>query len=63
MILQEIFFSLITEVLRTAGKVSEFGVFSGPYFPVFGLNNEIYTVGLFYHYFQNSFPLTALMAS
>ena len=28
----------------TAGKVSKYGVFSGPYFPVFGLNTEIYGV-------------------
>ena len=26
----------------TAWKVSRYGVFSGPYFPVFGLNTEIY---------------------
>ena len=25
-------------------KVSKYGVFSGPYFPVFGLNTEIYGV-------------------
>ena len=25
----------------TAGKVSKYGVISGPYFPVFGLNTEI----------------------
>ena len=24
--------------MMTAGKVSKYGVFSGPYFPVFGLN-------------------------
>ena len=28
----------------TAGKVSKYGVISGPYFPVFGLNTEIYCV-------------------
>ena len=28
----------------TARKVSKYGVFSGPYFPVFGLNTEIYEV-------------------
>ena len=28
----------------TAGKDSKYGVFSGPYFPVFGLNTEIYGV-------------------
>ena len=32
--------------LSTAWKVSEYEVFSGPYFPVFGLNAEIYTVNL-----------------
>ena len=32
--------------LLTAWKVSKFGVFSGPYFPVFGLNAEIYFVNL-----------------
>ena len=26
----------------TAWEVSEYGVISGPYFPVFGLNTEIY---------------------
>ena len=30
----------------TASKVSKYGVFSGPYFPVFGLNTEIYSVNL-----------------
>ena len=29
---------------NTAWKVSKYGVFSGPYFPVFGLNTEIYGV-------------------
>ena len=27
-------------------KVSKYGVFSGPYFPVFGLNMDIYGVNL-----------------
>ena len=27
-------------------KVFKYGVFSGPYFPVFGLNTEIYSVNL-----------------
>ena len=27
----------------TAWKVSKYGVFAGPYFPVFGLNTEIYS--------------------
>ena len=29
-----------------AWKVSKYGVISGPYFPVFGLNTEIYFVNL-----------------
>ena len=28
----------------TASKVSKYGVISGPYFPVFGLNTKIYGV-------------------
>ena len=28
----------------TAWKVSKYGVFSGPYFPIFGLNTEIHTM-------------------
>ena len=31
---------------HTAWKVSKYGVFSVPYFPVFGLNTEIYFVNL-----------------
>ena len=30
----------------TTKKVSKYGVFSGPYFPVFGRNTEIYRVNL-----------------
>ena len=30
----------------TAWKVSKYGVISGPYFPVFGLNTQIYEVNL-----------------
>ena len=30
--------------MKTAWKVSKYGVFSGPYFPVFGLNMERYGV-------------------
>ena len=30
----------------TAWKVSKYGVISGPYFPVLGLNTEIYEVNL-----------------
>ena len=33
-------------VLLTAWKVSKYGVFSGPYFSVFGQNTEIYGVNL-----------------
>ena len=32
--------------LFTARKVTKYGVFFGPYFPVFGLNTEIYSVNL-----------------
>ena len=31
---------------HTAWKVSKYGVFSGLYFPIFGLNTEIYSVNL-----------------
>ena len=31
-------------LIYTAWKVSKYGVISGPYFPVFGLNTEIYSV-------------------
>ena len=30
----------------TAWKVSKYGVFSGPYFPMFGLNRERYSISL-----------------
>ena len=33
-------------VTQIAWKVSKYGVFSGPYFPVFGLNTGIYGVDL-----------------
>ena len=33
-------------ITGTARKVSKYGVISGPYFPVFGLNTEIYGVNL-----------------
>ena len=33
-------------IFCTAGKVSKYGVFSGPSFPVFGLNTEIYGLNL-----------------
>ena len=32
--------------LNTGWKVSQYGVFSGPYFPVFGLTMEIYSINL-----------------
>ena len=32
--------------ISTALKMSKNGVFSGPYFPVFGLNAEIYGVNI-----------------
>ena len=35
---------VFSELTYTAWKVSKYGVFSGPYFPVFGLNTEIYSV-------------------
>ena len=41
-------FSIVLVLLKahTAWKVSTYGVFSGPYFPVFGLNTNIYEVNL-----------------
>ena len=33
-------------IAHTAWKVSKYGVISGPYFPVFGLNTETYFVNL-----------------
>ena len=32
--------------ILTAWKLSKYGVFSGPYFPVFGLITKIYSVNL-----------------
>ena len=32
--------------INTAWKVFKYGVISGPYFPVFGLNTEIYSINL-----------------
>ena len=42
------FFGFIENTLIdcTAWKVSKYGIFSGPCFPVFGLNTEIYSVYL-----------------
>ena len=38
--------SEFSEFSATAWKVSKYGVFSGPYFPAFDLNTEIYSVNL-----------------
>ena len=35
---------MVKTLLITAWKVFKYGVFSGPYFPVFRLNTEIYEV-------------------
>ena len=42
----------IMEHFFTAWKVFQYGVFSGPYFPVFGLNTEIYSrsTSVFVHF-------------
>ena len=39
-------FELRIQYPYTAWKVSKYGVISGPYFPVFGLNTERYSVSL-----------------
>ena len=36
----------VTHKLNTAWKVSKYGVFSCPYFSIFGLNTEIYSLNL-----------------
>ena len=36
----------ISSMVTHCVKVSEYGVFSGPYFPVFGLTTEIYGLNL-----------------
>ena len=36
----------LTTMNAAAWKVSKYGAFSGPYFPVLGLNTEIYGVNL-----------------
>ena len=36
--------SLLPDDFITARNVSKYGVISGPYYPVFGLNTEIYVV-------------------
>ena len=40
---QQLFGFIRIEYLNTAWKGSKHGVLSGPYFPVFGLNTEIYS--------------------
>ena len=40
------FFTLPPGISHTAWKVSKYGVISGPYFLVFGLNTEIYSENL-----------------
>ena len=37
---------LLKNLVTTAWKVSKFGVFSGPYFPVFGLNTKINSINI-----------------
>ena len=34
------------QIVFTTWKVSEYGVYSGPYYPVFGLNTKIYSLNL-----------------
>ena len=54
--------------INSAWKLSKYGVFSGPYFPVFGLNTEIYSVDLrvqsvFLEILQNSLENICARAS
>ena len=44
--LELMFEKILLRIIITAWKVSKYGVFSGPYFPGFGLNTEIYSVSL-----------------
>ena len=39
----------LTLIIRLTWKVSKYGVIFGPYFPVFGLNTEIYSVNVRIH--------------
>ena len=39
--------SIVTVLKRISVKRSKYGVFSGPYFPIFALNTEIYLVNLY----------------
>ena len=52
---------ILKKKLFTAWKVSQFGVFSGPYFPAFGLNTERYSV--FGHYSRSDFVKLRLVAN
>ena len=42
---------------RTAWKLSKYGVFSGPYFPLFWLNTEIYVVSKYGVFSGPYFPV------
>ena len=37
-------FYFVPVIFITTRKVSKYGVISGPYFPIFGLNTEIYEI-------------------
>ena len=41
---KHLWWTFFVKIALCAKKVSKYGVFSGPYFPVFGLNMEIYGV-------------------
>ena len=41
---------LMCDLVHTAWKVPKYWVISGPYFPVFGVNTEIYFVNLCIQY-------------
>ena len=45
-----------SSVIYTVWKVYNYGVFSGPYFPVFGLNTEVYTSVLIQEYGPEKVP-------
>ena len=44
--IRNVYWIAILVKINTAWKVSKYGVFSGSYFLVFGLNTEIYEVNL-----------------
>ena len=46
MLQQNILIKFLSYGYFTSRKVSKYGVISGPYFPVFGLNTEIHAVNL-----------------